>query len=76
MTLRNDILARFTGEGGTTPLFLPDLTLWHKWHLERGTLPRGWHDFTLPQAARHLNIADLGSCAALAGHIARRRDRQ
>ena len=55
MTLRDDILARFTGEGGTTPLFLPDLTLWHKWHLERGTLPKGWHDFTLPQAARHLN---------------------
>lgn len=55
MTLRDDVLARFTGGGGTTPLFLPDLTLWYKWHLERGTLPKGWHDFTLPQAARHLS---------------------
>ena len=55
MTLRSDILARFTGEGGATPLFLPDLTLWHAWHRERDTLPTGWRDFTLPQAARHLN---------------------
>ena len=40
MTLRSDILARFTGEGGAdAPLFLPDLTLWHAWHRERGTLP-------------------------------------
>ena len=55
MTLRNDILARFTGAGGAAPLFLPDLTLWHNWHRERGTLPPAWRDFTLPQAARHLN---------------------
>ena len=57
MTLRSEILARFTGAGGSAPLFLPDLTLWHKWHRERGTLPAGWHDFTLPQAARYLNAA-------------------
>ena len=55
MTLRSDILARFTGEGGAAPLFLPDLTLWHAWHRERDTLPPAWRDFTLPQAARHLN---------------------
>jgi len=55
MTLRNDILARFTGAGGAAPLFLPDLTLWHNWHRERGTFPPAWRDFTLPQAARHLN---------------------
>ena len=55
MTLRSDILARFTGEGGAAPLFLPDLTLWHAWHRERDTLPSAWRDFTLPQAARHLN---------------------
>ena len=36
MTLRNDILARFTGAGGTAPLFLPDLTLWQKWHHRAG----------------------------------------
>jgi hypothetical protein len=57
MTLRSDILARFTGEGSSGPLFLPDLTLWHKWHRERGTLPGGWRDCTLPQAARNLNVA-------------------
>jgi hypothetical protein len=31
------------------------LTLWHKWHSERGTLPADWRDATLPQAARALN---------------------
>ena len=56
MTLRSDILARFKGEGGAAPLFLPDLTLWHAWHRERDTLPPAWRDFTLPQAARHLNM--------------------
>jgi hypothetical protein len=55
MTLRSNILARFTGLGGAAPLFLPDLTLWHTWHHERGTLPAGWRDFTLAQAARHVN---------------------
>jgi hypothetical protein len=55
MTLRSNILARFKGEGGAAPLFLPDLTLWHAWHRERDTLPSAWRDFTLPQAARHLN---------------------
>ena len=35
MTLHSDILARFSGEGGAAPLFLPDLTLWHAWHRER-----------------------------------------
>ena len=55
MTLRSDILARFKSEGGAAPLFLPDLTLWHAWHRERDTLPSAWRDFTLPQAARHLN---------------------
>ncbi len=56
MTLRSDILARFTGEDGGAPLFLPDLTLWHNWHRERGTLPSAWREFTLPQAARQLNM--------------------
>ena len=56
MTLHSDILARFKGEGGAAPLFLPDLTLWHAWHRERDTLPPAWRDFTLPQAARHLNM--------------------
>ena len=55
MSLRSDILTRFTGEGGAAPLFLPDLTLWYEWHRERGTFPAGWGDITLPQAARHLN---------------------
>ena len=41
MTLRNDILARFTGASGATPLFLPDLTLWHNWHRRARHTPAG-----------------------------------
>lgn len=55
MTLRNEILARFTGTGDATPLYLPDLTLWHQWRHERGTFPAGWGDPSLVQAARRLN---------------------
>jgi hypothetical protein len=57
MTLRSDILSRFTGDAATAPFFLPDLTLWHKWHAERGTFPDGWSNPTLIQAARRLNTA-------------------
>ncbi len=34
------------------PPLLLDLTLWHKWHRERGTLPRGWD--TVIDAAKAL----------------------
>jgi hypothetical protein len=42
MSYRNRILARLTGKSDSGPLFLPDLTLWHKWHTSRGTLPAGY----------------------------------
>jgi hypothetical protein len=45
MTTRTRILNRFDPQRGesspTTPLLL-DLTLWHKWHASRGTLPDGF----------------------------------
>lgn len=43
-----------SGRGANgSPLLLLDLTLWHKWHKERRTLPQGWGD-TVADAARAL----------------------
>jgi hypothetical protein len=52
MTLKAEILARFSGESDGQPLYLPDLTLWYDWHRVRRTLPSGWKDYPLPQVAR------------------------
>jgi hypothetical protein len=52
MTLKAEILARFSGESDGRPLYLPDLTLWYDWHRSRGTLSSGWEDYSLPQVAR------------------------
>lgn len=57
MTTRARILNRFDpqGENGPAPLLL-DLTIWHKWHSTRGTLPAGGGP-TLIDAARGLGAA-------------------
>ncbi len=53
---RNAILKRLNGEpANAEPLFLPDLTLWHKWHARRGTLPAGVGG-DLPDATRALGM--------------------
>lgn len=54
--LQDDILKRFRGEGGSGPLFLPNLNLWYGWHAGRGTLPQPWHDLTLPEIAAELGV--------------------
>ncbi|GAB4541699.1 MAG: hypothetical protein Kow0063_32780 [Anaerolineae bacterium] len=56
MSLKAEILARFSGGASTSPLFLPDLTLWYDWHRSRGTLPDEWRDHSLPQVARALGV--------------------
>jgi hypothetical protein len=50
------ILSRFSASptaATETPLLF-DLTLWHKWHRRRGTLPPGWDGVTEPEAAARL----------------------
>jgi hypothetical protein len=45
MSTRSRIVDRFRMAGpdrDPSPLLLLDLTLWHKWHRQRGTLPDGW----------------------------------
>ena len=54
MTLKAEILARFSGEADGRPFFLPDLTLWYDWHQSRDSLPDQWGDYSLSQVARVL----------------------
>lgn len=56
MTSKDDILHRFRAGKAGAPLFLPDLTLWYDWHVERGTLPAEWQGRSLPQIARSLGV--------------------
>ena len=42
--------------GGGSPLFLPDLTLWYRWHRERGSFPPGWEGATLPEICRRREL--------------------
>jgi len=36
--------------------FVPDLTLWHRWHASRGTLPAPWQGSSLADVARALGV--------------------
>ncbi len=36
--------------------FIPDLTLWHRWHSARGTLPAPWRGMSLAEVARALGV--------------------
>jgi hypothetical protein len=36
--------------------FVPDLTLWHRWHASRGTLPAPWRGASLADVARELEV--------------------
>ena len=61
MTPQANILSRFSGapthrEVGSRPLFLPDLTLWYRWHRDKGTLPELWASYSLPQVARAMGV--------------------
>jgi hypothetical protein len=56
MTLKAEILSRFSGEVGERLLYLPDLTLWYDWNQSRGTLPDRWKQYSLPQVARALGV--------------------
>ena len=56
MSHQKEILSRFSGEGGTSVLYLPDLTLWYDWHHGRDTLPSEWREATLPDIARSMGV--------------------
>jgi hypothetical protein len=56
MPMRTEVLARLTGRGGESLPFLPDLSLWHATHKQRGTLPDRWREATLTGVANDLGV--------------------
>lgn len=45
-----------TALGTRDAAFVPDLTLWHRWHAARGTLPAAWAGRGLRDIARELGV--------------------
>jgi hypothetical protein len=56
MTVKSDILARFSDEADGRPFYMPDLTLWYDWHVKRGTLPDKWSGYSLVRVARAMGV--------------------
>jgi len=56
MSLKSDLLSRFSADAEGTPLFLPDLTLWYSTHREKDTLPPRWHDSSPLQITSDLGV--------------------
>lgn len=56
MTAKTEVMARLRGAGDDTPLYVPDLTLWHGTHAERGALPEPWQGQTLPDVAAAMGV--------------------
>ena len=56
MTHKAEILARLTGQGDASLLYLPDLTLWYPWHKKQSSLPEQWQGMSMPQVARALKL--------------------
>ena len=54
--LTDDILKRLKGEAGASPVFLPDLRIWHAWHSERRTLPLSNPKATFSETCRELGV--------------------
>jgi hypothetical protein len=56
LTQKEKVLARISGRGAPSPVFLPDLTLWYEWHLSRKSLPEPWEKLSLSQIAGELGV--------------------
>ena len=56
MTAQENILTRLNQTGQARIPYLPDLTLWHRWHQGRGTLPEAWRGWSLAQVAEALGV--------------------
>ncbi len=56
MSLRSDIMARFTDQGSNEPIFVPDLNAWYRRNNRAGTLPERYADWTLAQIYRDLEL--------------------
>jgi hypothetical protein len=45
-----------TALGTPDSAFVPDLTLWHRWHFTHGTLPEAWKGMGIPEISRELGV--------------------
>lgn len=56
MSVQSDLISRLSGQDGDEPVFLPDLTFWHRRNRRRGTLPARYADASLPEICRDLGV--------------------
>ncbi|MBT3346603.1 MAG: hypothetical protein HN712_04460 [Gemmatimonadetes bacterium] len=56
MTSKTEFLARLRGVQSQTPLYVPDLTLWHTTHTQRGTLPAPWQGLETQEVAAAMGV--------------------
>ena len=54
MNQKQNILSRFQAGQLSDPVFMPDLTLWYKWHKARNTLPGKYKRHTMVEIAQVL----------------------
>lgn len=54
MNQKQNILSRFQTGQLSGPVFMPDLTLWYKWHKSRNTLPKTYKNHTMVEIAQAL----------------------
>ncbi len=56
MSVQSELLSRLSGRDSDEPLFVPDLTFWHRRNRRRGTLPSRYRDANLPEIYRDLGL--------------------
>lgn len=56
MSVQSALRARLAGAGGSKPLFLADLTDWHRSSLRRDTIPAPWRGLSLHELYRSLGL--------------------
>ncbi len=56
MSMKQELMSRFSEEITGRPLFVPDLNLWYEWHDTRSTLPEAWQDRSLPEITRLMGV--------------------
>jgi hypothetical protein len=57
MTAQDSLLNCFDRTAPSRIPYLPDLTLWHRWHQSHGTLPEAWRGRSLAQVAEALGVS-------------------
>ena len=54
--MKEKFLSALSNMSAGTPLFVPNLTLWHDWHVREKTLPETWKDLGIIDIACELDV--------------------